>query len=183
MAPGQSGAGAPIRRSTAREALSTDLVAVYIVVGLLFAAGLAGSILPIIPGPPLIFAGTFLYAFATDWTPIGPGRLVVFAVLAVLAYLLGHLAGALGAKRFGGSGWAVAGALVGALVGVFWGPFGLILGPVVGAITGEFLHGGDVERSWRSGLGALAGLAMGIIANLGLAVVMIALFLWWVWRG
>lgn len=152
-------------------------------VGLLFAAGLAGSILPFVPGPPLIFAGALIYAFATDWTPIGPGRLIILAVLAALAYLLGHVAGALGAKRFGGSWWAVAGALVGAVVGVFLGPFGLLLGPVLGAVAGEFLRAGDIERSARSGLGALAGMAAGIVANLGLAVVMIALFLWWVWRG
>jgi uncharacterized protein YqgC (DUF456 family) len=153
------------------------------VVGLLFAAGLAGSILPFVPGPPLIFAGALIYAFATDWTPIGPGRLIILAGLAALAYLLGHVAGALGAKRLGGSWWAVAGALIGAVVGVFLGPFGLILGPVLGAVAGEFLRAGDIERSAQTGLGALAGMAVGIVANLGLAVMMIALFLWWVWRG
>jgi uncharacterized protein YqgC (DUF456 family) len=156
---------------------------VYVVVGLLFGAGLVGSIVPFVPGPPLIFAGALIYAFATNWTPVGPGRLILLAVLAALAYVLGHVAGALGAKRFGGSGWAVAGALVGAVIGVFFGPLGLLLGPVLGAVAGEFLHAGDIESSARSGIGALAGLAAGIIANLGLAVVMITMFLWWVWRG
>ena len=83
-------------------------------VGLLFAAGLAGSVLPFVPGPPLIFGGALIYAFATDWTPVGAGRLIILAVLAALAYVLGHVAGALGVKRFGGSWWAVGGALVGA---------------------------------------------------------------------
>jgi uncharacterized protein YqgC (DUF456 family) len=156
---------------------------VYVVVGLLIAAGLAGSVLPILPGPPLIFAGALLYAFATDWIPIGPGRLVILAVLAALAYALSHVAAALGAKRFGGSWWAVVGALVGAAVGVFLGPIGLLLGPVAGAIGGEFLRGGDIEESTRSGIGALVGLAAGIVASLGLAMVMVALFLWWIWRG
>jgi uncharacterized protein len=152
-------------------------------VGLLMAAGLAGSILPFLPGPPLIVAGALVYAFATNWTPIGIGRLIILGVLAVLAYVLSHVAGALGAKRFGGSWWAVVGALVGAVVGVFFGPLGLLFGPVIGAIAGEFLRSGNLEGSMRSGIGALVGLAAGIVANLGLAIVMVALFLWWVWRG
>jgi uncharacterized protein YqgC (DUF456 family) len=152
-------------------------------VGLLMAAGLAGSILPFLPGPPLIVAGALVYAFATNWTPIGIGRLIILGVLAVLAYVLSHEAGALGAKRFGGSWWAVVGALVGAVVGVFFGPLGLLFGPVIGAIAGEFLRSGNLEGSTRSGIGALVGLAAGIVANFGLAIVMVALFLWWVWRG
>jgi uncharacterized protein len=147
------------------------------------AAGLAGSILPFLPGPPLIVAGALVYAFATNWTPIGIGRLIILGVLAVLASVLSHVAGALGAKRFGGSWWAVVGALVGAVVGVFFGPLGLLFGPVIGAIAGEFLRSGNLEGSTRSGIGALVGLAAGIVANLGLAIVMVALFLWWVWRG
>jgi uncharacterized protein YqgC (DUF456 family) len=151
------------------------------VVGLLLAVGLAGSVLPLLPGPPLIFAGALVYAFATNWSPIGAGRLVLLGALALLACALSHLAAALGAKRFGGSWWAVVGALVGAVIGVLLGPLGLLLGPVMGAVAGEFLRSGNLEESTRSGLGALVGLAVGIAANLGLAIVMVALFLWWVW--
>jgi uncharacterized protein YqgC (DUF456 family) len=160
-----------------------DLVIVYIVVGLLMAAGLVGSVVPFLPGPPLIFAGALVYAFATGWAPIGIGRLAILGGLGLVAYVLSHVATALGAKRFGGSWWAVAGALVGAMIGVFAGPLGLLFGPVIGAVAGEFLHRGDLEASTRSGLGALVGLAIGIAANLGVAIVMVALFLWWAWRG
>jgi uncharacterized protein YqgC (DUF456 family) len=147
------------------------------------AAGLAGSVLPFLPGPPLIFAGALVYAFAMNWTPIGIGRLTILGVLAVLAYVLSHVAGALGAKRFGGSWYAVVGAVVGAIVGLVFGPLGLLLGPVIGAGAGEFLRTGDLETSTRSGIGALVGMALGIIANLGVAIAMVALFLWWAWRG
>ena len=147
------------------------------------AAGLAGSLLPFVPGPPLIFAGALVYAFATNWTPIGGGRLAILGALTVLAYVLGHLAAAMGAKRFGGSWWAVGGAVVGAVVGVFFGPLGLLFGPAIGAVTGEFMRSGNLEESTRSGLGALVGLAVGIVATLGVAIVMVALFLWWAWRG
>lgn len=138
---------------------------------------------PFLPGPPLIVAGALVYAFATDWSPVGPGRLVILAALATAAYVLAHVAAALGARRSGASAWGVAGALVGAVVGVFFGPLGLVFGPMAGAITGELLRGQDVEGSVRSGLGALVGMAVGVVANLGLALVMIGLFLWWVWRS
>jgi hypothetical protein len=163
--------------------LNTDPAVVHVVVGLLMVAGLAGSVLPFLPGPPLIFAGALVYALATNWMPIGIGRLTILGALAVLAYVLGHVASALGAKRFGGSWWAVVGALVGAVIGIFLGPLGLLFGPVIGAVAGEFLKSGDLETSTRSGLGALMGMAVGIAANLGLAIVMISLFLWWAWRG
>jgi len=153
------------------------------VVGLLMLAGLAGSVLPFLPGPPLIFAGALVYAFTTNWTPIGIGRLAILGVLAVLAYALGHAASALGAKRFGGSWWAVVGALVGAVIGIFFGPVGLLFGPVIGAVGGEFLKSGDLETSTRSGVGALVGMAVGIAANLSVAIIMVTLFLWWALRG
>jgi uncharacterized protein YqgC (DUF456 family) len=108
---------------------------------------------------------------------------VILGVLAVLAYALSQVAAALGAKRFGGSRWAVVGALVGAVIGVLFGPLGLLLGPVIGAVAGEFLRSGNIEESTRSGIGALIGMAAGIVANLGLAIVMVSLFLWWAWRG
>lgn len=171
------------RRDAARQLEVPQLLAVHVVVALLFAAGLAGAVVPFLPGPPLIVAGALVYAFATDWSPVGPGRLVILGALAVAAYVLAHVAGALGARRSGASAWGVAGALVGAVVGIFFGPLGLVFGPMAGAVGGEMLRGRDLEGSVRSGFGALVGMAAGVAATLGLALVMIGLFLWWVWRA
>jgi uncharacterized protein YqgC (DUF456 family) len=159
------------------------MTAVAIIVGLLFLAGVIGSFLPFIPGTPLVLLGAVVYAAATDWTPVGPGRLVLLGVLTVLSYVLHYVTGALGARRYGGSGWAVAGALAGAVVGVFLGPLGLIVGPIAGAVGAELLRSGNLPGSLRSGVGALVGVLIGAAANFALAVVMVALFFWWVWRG
>lgn len=91
-----------LREALRAPELNTGLV--LVVVGLLMAAGLAGSVLPCLLGPPLIFAGAFVYAFATNWTPIGIGRLAILGALTVLAYVMSHVAAALGAKRFGEAG-------------------------------------------------------------------------------
>ena len=157
--------------------------AVAIAVAVLFLLGLAGSVLPFLPGTPLIFAGALLYAFATDFTPIGPGRLLVLGALTVLSFGLHYLAGALGARRSGGSRWAVIGAIVGAVVGAFFGPLGLIFGPFVGAAGFELFHRADIEAGIRTGIGTVIGMLVGVVANFTVAVVMVALFVWWVWRA
>ena len=78
------------------------LTAVGVVVGLLFVAGLVGSVLPWLPGPVLILAGALLWAFATDFETLGWGRLAILAGLTAVSAVLGFLAAALGARRYGG---------------------------------------------------------------------------------
>ncbi len=159
------------------------LAGAYIVVAALLMAGLAGSLLPLLPGTPLILAAALLHALVTNFSPIGVGRLLFLAGLAALAYVLDYVAGAVGTRRFGGSAWAVVGAVIGGIVGVFFGPPGLIVGPAVGAVTGELLKSGEVEHSLKAGLGALVGMAVALLGRFALSFTMVCLFLWWFWRG
>jgi uncharacterized protein YqgC (DUF456 family) len=159
------------------------LTAVGIVVGLLFLAGIVGSLVPWVPGPLFILAGGVVWAVATDFATLGWGRLAVLAALAGLAFLLDFVVGALGARSWGASRWGVVGAVVGALVGLFFGPLGLIFGSAAGAVTGEVMGGASLEGGMRSGLGAMVGLLAGFLADLLVAFTMIGLFLYWVWRG
>jgi uncharacterized protein YqgC (DUF456 family) len=158
-------------------------IALWLVVGALLVLGLAGTFVPFLPGTPLIFLGALVYAFATDWTPVGAGRLVILGALAAIAYVLHYVAGALGTRRAGGSAWAVVGAILGAIVGLFFGLPGLLLGPPAGAIVGELVKTGDLHTSVRSGLAAFVGMVVGAIAQFAIAVVMLGLFLWWTARG
>jgi uncharacterized protein YqgC (DUF456 family) len=156
------------------------MTVVYVVVGVLMALGLAGALLPFLPGTPLILLGALIYAVATDFSPIGWGRLSILAGLAVAGFALGSLGGAVGTRGSGGSGWAVAGALAGVVVGLAFGPLGLVVGPVAGAIAGELLRSGDVRHSVRSGIGTAIGVVAGAVAHLAVAVAMVGLFAWWV---
>ena len=156
---------------------------VGIVVAILMLAGLVGSAVPVLPGTPLIVAGALVYAVATDFTPIGIGRLVVLGLLAVAAAVLAHVAAALGVRGAGGSRWAMVGALVGAILGLAAAPAGLLLGPLLGAIAVELADSpagrpacGRVSARWWV-------LVAGAVAHVALALVMVALFAWWVWRG
>jgi uncharacterized protein YqgC (DUF456 family) len=158
------------------------MTAVAIIVGLLFVAGIVGSVLPWLPGPLFILAGAVLWAFATDFEPLGWGRLVILAALTGLSAVLSFVAGAVGARRYGASRWGIVGALVGGLVGVFFGPLGLIFGCVIGAVAAELLRGARVGESVRSGVGALLGMVGGLLADLVVSLTMIGLFLYWAWR-
>jgi len=159
------------------------LLGAYVLVAVLLIAGLAGSLLPFLPGTPLILGAALVHALATDFNPIGAGRLLVLAGLTAFAFALDYIAGAVGAKKFGGSVWAVVGALVGAVVGLFFGPPGLLIGPVVGAVAGELLKSGEFEHSLKAGFGALVGMAVALLARFALAFTMVGLVLWWLWRG
>ncbi len=156
---------------------------VYALVALLIIVGLIGSVVPALPGVVLILAGAAVHAVATDFDPIGPGRLIILALLMAVAYALDYAAGALGVKRFGGSGWAVTGAVVGALVGLFFGLPGLLLGPLLGSLAAEYAYTRQLSTSARAAFGTVVGLLVGAVAKVGLALAMIALFLFWIWRG
>jgi uncharacterized protein len=156
---------------------------VDVVVAILMVAGVIGAIVPYLPGAPLILAGALLYAIATDFMPIGAGRLAILAAVGVLAWALEHVAGVVGARSAGAGRAAVVGAMVGMVLGVMVAPVGLLLGPIVGAIAGELLAGRAPGPSVRSGIGAALGVLTGVVAHFVLALVMVALFVWWVWRG
>ena len=157
--------------------------AVYVLVIILMAAGVIGSLLPFIPGTPLILVGALLYAIATDFDPVGMWHLLALVGLAALAYVLDAVSGALGTRTLGGSRWAMAGALVGGIAGLFFGPLGIIVGPIAGAIGFELLQRKDIAVAVKSGVGAVVGILLGVVAKLALSVVMVGLFAFWTWKG
>jgi uncharacterized protein len=156
-------------------------IAWYVIAAALIAVGLAGAIVPLLPGIPLIFAGIWLVAGVDHYQHLGVGWLVGIAVVGALGLLMDVIAGALGAKRVGASPRAVWGALLGTLIGLFFGIPGLVLGPFLGAVLGEFASGKSVGRSTQVGASAWLGLIFGTIVKLVASVMMVALFgaAWW----
>ena len=149
----------------------------------LMLAGIFGSFLPLIPGTPLILLGALLFSLATDFQPVDAWRLVLLGALAVAAYVLDYLSGALGTRKLGGSRWAMLGAVLGGFIGLFFGPLGILVGPILGAIGVELIYRKDVSVAFKSGLGAVVGVFLGVVAKLSISVVMVGLFTFWVIRG
>ena len=150
----------------------------------LIAAGLAGTVLPALPGTALVLAGIVLGAWIDDFTRVGPGWLSVIAALAVLAWVLDYVAALLGARRAGASRLALLGAALGTLVGLFMGLVGVLFMPFVGAALGEFWsrrhqvgHVQAGQKAVRVGLATGLGLLAAMLAKVIIACVMVGLFL------
>jgi len=140
------------------------------------ALGVAGLLLPALPGAPLIFLGLVAAAWADGFAYVGWGWLTLFGALAALTYAVDFAATALGAKRFGASPRAVLGAVVGGFLGLFFFPLGLVLGPFLGALLAELSLRKDLEAAQRAGFGAALGFLLGGVAKLAIAFTMIGIF-------
>lgn len=138
--------------------------------------GLAGILVPALPGTILIFAGLLLAAWADDFSQVGTATLIVLGILAAASYTVDFVAAALGTRRLGASGRGVAGAAIGTAVGFFFGLPGIVLGPFVGAVLGELTAQRDLMRAGRAGVAAWIGFALGTAAKVGIAFLMIAIF-------
>lgn len=138
--------------------------------------GLAGLILPALPGLPLVFAGMLLAAWAGGFEVIGWVTLVILGLLTLLSVGVDIFATLVGAKRVGASRKALIGAVVGTVVGIFFGPLGIFIGPFVGALLGELWHGRVLGQAARVGLGTWLGILLGTVLKLGLAFTMLGLF-------
>ena len=152
------------------------LILLWLLAAFLIAAGFAGLILPAVPGIPLVFAGLVLLAWAESFAYVGWLTLTLLGVLALLSYGVDLLAAAFGAKKFGASPRAVAGAALGALAGLFFGLPGIVLGPFVGAVVGEFSRQASARAAVHAGLGATLGLLFGTLLKIALAFTMVGVF-------
>ena len=148
----------------------------WLLATLLIVAGLAGTVLPALPGIPLVFAGLLVGAWVDDFQRVGWVTLLVLGLLAVASLVIDFAATALGAKRVGASRKALIGAALGTLLGVFLGIPGLILGPFVGAVAGEMLSHGEWRRATSAGAGTWVGLLFGTLAKIALAFAMLGIF-------
>jgi uncharacterized protein len=151
-------------------------IGLYVLAAALMVAGLAGSILPALPGIPAIFGGIWLAAAVDDYRHLGPWWLVAIALLGSLGVVVDFVAGTLGAKRVGASRNALWGASIGTVVGMFFGIPGLVFGPFVGALAGELLAGNSVLRSTHVGVGTWLGLLFGTLIKLVVSCMMLGLF-------
>jgi hypothetical protein len=153
----------------------------YLLAGALIVIGLAGTVLPALPGLPLVFAGMLLAAWAGDFQTIG-GWTVLLLGLLTAASIIGELmASALGAKRVGASRKAMLGAAIGTFAGLFLGIAGLLVGPFVGAVIGEMSDGREWRQASKVGFGAWLGLAVGAALKLALAFAMLGIFVLAIW--
>lgn len=148
----------------------------YVIAGVLIVAGLVASILPNLPGIPVMFGGMLLAAWVGGFHKIPVWVIVLLGVLAAFSIVFDFLAGTWGAKKYGASKAAVWGALIGTLVGLFFALPGIILGPFIGAVVGQLASGSAIQHATRVGVGTWIGLLVGTAIKLGVAFMMLGAF-------
>lgn len=150
-----------------------------IVSGGLIVVGAVGSVLPILPGPPLSFGGLWLYAWYTDYEKITPTVLVVFGILTLLTMIVDFIAPALGAKGYKASRYGIIGSLIGAFAGIFvLGPFGIIIGPFIGGFIGELIYAQNYEHATKVALGSFIGFLIGSLFKVAVIAGMLIYFVY-----
>ena len=151
-------------------------VVIWILASVVVLAGLAGLVVPPLPGALLVFGGLLMAAWADNFLYVGAGTITLLAVLALLTYVVDFLASVVGVKRFNASRSAMIGAMIGATVGLLFGLPGIFLGPFFGAALGELWVRRGLGQAGRAGVGASIGLVVGVAVKLMLGFAMVGVF-------
>jgi len=133
--------------------------------------GVLGSLLPILPGPPISYAGILLLHFS-KYAQYGTRFLILFGALTVIVAVLDYVVPVWGTKKFGGSKYGTWGATIGVLIGLFFGPLGIIFCPFLGAVAGDLLYGKKSNEALRAGFGSFIGFITGTLMKLMLSVIL-----------
>ncbi len=142
----------------------------------LIVLGLAGTVLPVLPGTVLVWAGIFLGAWIDEFARISVTTVVIVSVLGALAWGMDYVAGLMGAQKAGASKQALLGAAVGTVLGLFMGLVGVLFMPLVGAAVGEYVARKDQTRAVKVGIATWLGIMLGLIAKVVLAFIMVGVF-------
>jgi uncharacterized protein YqgC (DUF456 family) len=133
--------------------------------------GIAGCLLPILPGPPLSYLGIVLLHLSR-FADINRNLFIILGVVAIVVTVIDYIVPIWGTRHFGGSKYGMRGATVGLIIGLFLGPFGIIIGPFIGAVVGELLFRDDIKYALKAGFGSLLGFLTGVGLKLAASLLM-----------
>jgi uncharacterized protein len=151
--------------------------AVWLILGvLLIVGGLAGCVLPLLPGPPLCYIALLIQQFQST-PPYTTKFLTICAVVVVLVTALDYVIPIYGTKKFGGTRYGVWGCVIGLVVGLWLGPLGIIIGPFVGAFLGELMASTNSDQALRAAWGSFVGFLVGTLLKLITCFVLIYYFI------
>ena len=154
-----------------------EAILLWVLAATLVVVGIAGTILPALPGVPFVFLGLLVAAWIGDFQRIGWPTLTILALLTALAIAAEFVASLLGAKRAGASKLALVGAAIGSIVGLFFGLIGILVFPFIGAVFGELLARERLGQAAKVGFATWLGMLLGVLAKLSLAITMLGVFI------
>lgn len=144
--------------------------------------GIAGCVLPILPGPGLAFFGLLLLALVKHFSPpLTPTLIIVMALLTVVVTIGDYLVPLWGAKRYGATKWGIWGSVLGMTIGVFFSPFGMLPGALIGSVIAEWLVQKEKGKALRAGWGVFVGSVAGTALKLAVSGMMAYYFIRGLW--
>lgn len=150
-------------------------------IALLMALGLAGVLVPFLPGLPIIWGAALLYGFMTRFGSLGWTAMAVITVLAAIgisaSLVLPERAGAAG----GASGPTRLFAGVTGLIGFFVIPvIGFPIGACLGVLLAQYRQTADPGEAVRATVAVIKGFGAGLVAELGAGFAMVLVWVAWV---
>jgi hypothetical protein len=156
--------------------MSASQIVVLVISLLVMFAGVIGSALPVLPGPPLVLLGALIFAIFTKFAIVGWKILLALALLTLVAEVLDHLFSLVGARKFGASKMGIWFGILGLIIGFFFMPWGLVIGPIVGVVIGEAIAKRRALPALRAGAGSVVGLFVAVVVKFLVCLVMIGIF-------
>ena len=144
--------------------------------------GIAGCVLPILPGPVLSFLGLLLLALLKQFSPpLTPTLIMIMAILTIVVTAGDYFIPLWGAKKYGTSKWGIWGSVAGMAIGIFFPPFGMLLGALIGAVAVEWLAQKEKGKALKAGWGVIVGSLLGAVLKLGVSGIMVYYFIRGLW--
>ena len=151
----------------------------FTVLFVFFFVGLVGCILPVVPGPVIVWCGMIIHKLWVPESSAHWGLILIAGFFVLLTFLLDYVLALMGAKKFGASRAGGIGALLGGFIGFIIPPFllWLIIGPFVGALIGELINGENIQRASRVGWGSFLGTIAAYVSKLTICFLVIGFFM------
>ena len=150
----------------------TEIIVAIIAI-LISLAGIAGCILPVLPGPLISYGSLLLVKFATN-APIPNQILLIFGIITVIVTITDTVLPIYMPKKFGSSSLGIIGATIGLIAGLFFPPLGFIIGPFIGALLFEYFKKRKAADAFVAGIGTFIGFMVGTVLKIAISIAITA---------
>lgn len=153
-----------------------------IISALFIVLGLIGSVLPILPGPPLSWLG-LLILHLTKEVQLNTALIIITGIIAIIIFLLDYIIPAIGTKKFGGSKAGMIGTSIGLVVGLISPiPGGIILGPFIGAFIGEMINKSNSKLALKAAFGSFIGFIASTFIKFIVSLTFLGIYINTIWE-
>lgn len=145
----------------------------FLISAILIFLGFLGSVLPVLPGPPLGFVGLFMFALIRNFSPpLTSTLMIILLLVTIVVTIIDYLLPLIGAKKYGTSKWGIYGSIGGMIIGAFFSPIGMIVGTFIGAALVEWLISRKERQAIKAAWGIFIGTILGMVLKLGTVGIM-----------